>query len=279
MPAAIIEPRHVDTNLTYFGGPDKAVAIDFTQPDSETRFGSVEKLTEHCDVKIQDARGVEDKFSLDTNGFVYVKHKIDGFESCTTEEEYKNLIIPATEQLVKDVLGAHKVVTFTSRIRNLSEDPSKRADNRAPALSVHSDFSPVGALRALETTIPDAAEREALSRGRVVFMNVWRPLKTIKCDPLTVCDWASVDPEADMVPLRFQFPHGWNELAKWRRAERHQWYYLSGQTPEEPLMFMQFDSKAGKGGLTVPHSAFVDREWADAEARESIEIKIAAFVE
>lgn len=175
-------------------------------------------------------------------------------------------------------LGAHKTIVFTSRIRNVSEDTNKRADNRAPALSVHSDFTTEGAQKTLETTVPDAEERERLSRGRVVFINVWRPLKTIKRDPLAVCDWASVTPETDMVPLRFTFPHGWSELAKWRGSDAHQWYYLSSQTPEEPLLFIQWDSHAKKG-QNVAHSAFVDAEYADGPARESIEIKMVAFIE
>lgn len=143
---------------------------------------------------------------------------------------------------------------------------------------MHSDFTPEGALRVLETAVPDAEERQRLMGGRVVLINVWRPLKTIKRDPLAVCDWASVTPETDMVPLRFNFAHGWNELAKWRGSDAHQWYYLSSQTPEEPLLFMQWDSQAAKG-QNVAHSAFVDGEYADGPARESIEIKIAAFIE
>lgn len=176
-------------------------------------------------------------------------------------------------------LGAHKTVVFASRIRNLATDTNQRADNRAPAFSIHSDFTPAGATQMLTTTLAAQVPDAAAERGRPVFVNVWRPLKPIQRDPLAVCDWASVDAAADRVPLRFTFPSGWSELAKWRRRDGHRWVYLSGQTPEEPLVFVQWDSAAGPGGKTVAHSAFEDAEFADAEARESIEIKMVAFVE
>ncbi|KAJ4411334.1 hypothetical protein N0V82_009023 [Gnomoniopsis sp. IMI 355080] len=278
MPATIIESRPVEASLTYFNGKDPNYTIDFTYPGGEERHSAFEKNIESFPVKIQDARGIESQFSLQENGFVYAKQKIDGLEDCKTEEEIQALVVPATEQLVKEVLGAHKTIVFTSRIRNVAEDTAKRADNRAPALSVHSDFSPAGARQMLPRTIPDAEERERLARGRMVLINVWRPLKTIKRDPLAVCDWASVKPETDMVPLRFVVPDSWSELAKWRSSEAHKWYYMSAQTPEEPLLFMQWDSEDSTG-KNVAHTAFVDGEYADGPARESIEIKMAAFIE
>lgn len=177
-------------------------------------------------------------------------------------------------------LGAHKTIVFTSRIRNVAQDTSKRAENRAPALSVHSDFTPAGGLQVFNTTVTDEAERARLAAGRVVLINVWRPLKTITRDPLCVSDWATVAPREDLVPLRFRFPDRWNELGKWTHSARHDWYYLHRQRNDEPLLFMQYDSKmADMGGMTVPHSAFDDAEHAGGPPRESIEIKMLAFID
>lgn len=159
----------------------------------------------------------------------------------------------------------------------MSQDTNKRADNRAPALSVHSDFSPTGGRHNIELQVPDAAELEKLSQGRVLLVNIWRPLKTITKDPLAVCDWSTVSPEADLVPLKFQFPSSWNELGKWRHSDRHQWYYLSGQKPSEPLLFMQYDSQ-NPSGITLPHTAFEDEEYLEGPPRQSIEIKMVAFI-
>lgn len=57
------------------------------------------------------------------------------------------------------------------------------------------------------------------------------------------------------------------------------WYYFNQQNPSEPLVFKQFGSKAiDEGGTTLAHSAFVDAEFAEDPARESMEITMFAFV-
>lgn len=81
------------------------------------------------------------------------------------------------------------------------------------------------------------------------------------------------------IATRLMLPNGWNELGRYAFSPSQRWYYLSGQQPNEPLIFTQFDSsKVDEGGFTVPHSAFVDPEYSDSAARESLEIKMFAFV-
>lgn len=103
MSATIIESRHVEAPLNYFNGKDQSYAVDFTQPGAEAVSNSIEKNIDTCSVQIKDARGIESKFNLSTNGFVYAKHKIDGFEDCKTEEDIQGLVVPETEKLVKEV--------------------------------------------------------------------------------------------------------------------------------------------------------------------------------
>lgn len=103
MPAAIVEPRHVDAPLNYFNGKDQSYTVDFTQPGAEALGSSIDKDINTCLVNIKDARGIESQFSLSTNGFVYGKHKIDGFEDCKTEEDIQGLVVPETEKLVREV--------------------------------------------------------------------------------------------------------------------------------------------------------------------------------
>jgi hypothetical protein len=175
--------------------------------------------------------------------------------------------------------GATRTITFAHRVRCLASDPSLLADNRSPAHSVHSDFTAAGALHQLETIVPDEQERNRLLAGRVLVINVWRPLKTIQRDPLAVCDWSSLDIENEGIPNRLTMPHGWNELGRYAFSAKQRWCYLGGQQPSEPLVFTQFDSsKVKEGGTTVPHSAFVDPAYNDFAARESLEIRMFAFV-
>lgn len=177
--------------------------------------------------------------------------------------------------------GATRTVTFAHRVRCLSEDEALLANNRAPAHSVHSDFTPAGALRNLESVVPDAADREELLKGRILAINVWRPLKTVQRDPLAVCDWATLNWQEDRIANRMVLPHGWHELGKYAFRESQEWWYLSEQQPQEALIFTQFDSEseqADEGGMTLPHTAFVVPETETLPARESIEIKMFAFL-
>jgi hypothetical protein len=175
--------------------------------------------------------------------------------------------------------GAFKTILFKHRIRNKAEDKAKRQDSVAPAHSVHSDMTPIGAMNTLKNIVKDnPAELDSLLKTRIMVMNVWRPLKTIQKDPLTVCDWTTVDAKNDLAGSRLIWKDGsWHEFGKVHFSERQKWFYLGGQRPDEALLFKQFDSKV-ENGVSLPHSAFVDSQFATAEPRESIEIKMFAFI-
>lgn len=171
--------------------------------------------------------------------------------------------------------GATRTIVFTHRIRCFSSDERQHVNNQAPAHSVHSDFSPTGARHSIQSQIKDKDELERLLRGRIQIINVWRPLKTVRRDPLAVCDYQTVDQEEDFVPFKMIFPHDWAEMNRVRFNQKHKWYYLHEQRPDEPLVFKQFDSRSGCE--TLPHSAFVIPETQHHDPRESIEIKMWAF--
>ncbi|KAJ5953956.1 hypothetical protein N7501_008235 [Penicillium viridicatum] len=273
--------RHVDTDLRFWRrrDVDKNVQANFAKGKPEDNLKEMEVLAEMHKVHVQDIRGQESTYTLDKNGFVYVSHEMPGLDKVSDEEHMKDAIIRKTEELVRNITGATRTVTFAHRVRCLTEDGSLLTSNRAPAHSVHSDFTTRGALHHLKRLVPDRQERNRLLANRVLIINVWRPLRTIQRDPLAVCDWNSVNIQDEGIATRFTLPNGWNELGRYAFSPRQRWYYLSGQQPNEPLMFTQFDSsKVDEGGFTVPHSAFVDPEYSDSAARESLEIKMFAFV-
>ncbi|OQE38583.1 hypothetical protein PENCOP_c008G06009 [Penicillium coprophilum] len=273
--------KHVDAGLRFWRRPDidNRVQVDFTSDKTEEEIKKMNASYETHLVQIQDIRGKESSYTLDKNGFVYLSHEMPELDQVSNEGHIKDTIIPKTEELVRKITGATKTVTFVHRVRCLAADTSRLANNRAPAHDVHSDFTPTGALHYLKTLVPDEQERSHLLAGRVLIINVWRPLKTIQRDPLAVCDWSSVSLQDEGVPTRLKLPGGWNELGRYAFSPSQRWCYLSGQRPNEPLVFMQFDSsKVDEGGYTVPHTAFVDPEYRDSAARESLEIKMFAFV-
>jgi len=252
--------------------------LDFTVPGTEAKAEAYQKLNKAIPTTIHNVREKSNQYTLDKNGFEYATDPIPALSFCTTEEQIKDVLLPASENLVKRVTGAYRTQIFTHRIRSLAEDPSKRADNKAPAHSVHTDFTPAGALNQLSTIIRDSVELAELKKERVMVINVWRPLKTIKKDPLAIANWASVSPSRDIIANRMILSeHFWAELGQVKYDEGHEWVYMEEQTSEEPLVFKQFDSKV-EGGMTVPHSAFIDDRYMGEEARQSIEIKMFAFM-
>lgn len=293
-------PRHVDTDLRFWRrrDVDSNAQVNFAEGKSEDDLKEMEVLAEMHKVNVQDIRGQESSYTLDKNGFVYLSHEMPELDRFSDDEHVKDAIIRKTEELVckMSVLipeytclsrdaercgrtGATRTITFANRVRCLAEDGSLLASNRAPAHSVHSDFTTRGALHHLKTLVPDKQERNRLLANRVLIINVWRPLKTIQRDPLAICDWSSVNMQDEGIATRLTLPNGWNELGRYAFSPSQRWYYLSGQQPNEPLIFTQFDSsKVDEGGFTVPHSAFVDPEYSDSAARESLEIKMFAFV-
>ncbi|KAJ4302595.1 hypothetical protein N0V90_001484 [Kalmusia sp. IMI 367209] len=264
--SVMIRNDTIDAKLNYHDSKAGPVQVlDFTKPGTEKQFEQYENMVEEILTTVHD------------NGFQYVKDPVIGLQDANTEDEIRNILLPATEDLVKNVTGAHKVVTFMHRIRSLVEDSNKRGDNKAPAHRVHTDFTTAGALNQLKNVIRDPAERAALESERILAINVWRPLKPIKRDPLAMLNWETVQ-SGDIIPSRMILnDHFWSEMGKVKHSPQHEWVYLEGQTAEEPVIFKQYDSDAS-GGMTLPHSAFVDPRWEDEEARQSIEIKMFAFV-
>lgn len=173
--------------------------------------------------------------------------------------------------------GASKTVVYLDRNRNKPNiEGESMSTMQSPSYRVHSDLTRVSCRLALKNVIPDDEEVERLLTRRFVAVNVWRPIKQILRDPLGVCDWKSVDPNNDIHNDRRVTSEGIMEVGFPTFSEKHEWYYLSGQRPDEPLLFKQLDSNLDNN-ITLFHSAFVDPKYADFPARESIEMKIFAF--
>lgn len=128
-------------------------------------------------------------------------------------------------------------------------------------------------------------EAASMLSRRHAIINMWRPLKTVRRDPLGVCDARTV-PQEDF--HLFTYNKATFETTKkdgrkgaqvWftkagKKDVEHKWYYLHGQTPEEVLFFKIFDSTKEEGiAKTVSHSSFEVEGMEDKPVRESIELR------
>jgi len=140
---------------------------------------------------------------------------------------------------------------------------------------VHIDQSYSAALSRVPHHLPD--EADALLRGRVQIINVWRPIKPVLRDPLAVAEASSV-PESDLVPIGLIYPTRRGETLAVSYNPEHRFYYKHGLTPEEVLLIKCFDTKTDGRARRVPHTAFSDpNSDPSAPTRESIEVRCLVF--
>lgn len=173
--------------------------------------------------------------------------------------------------------GGKRVFIFDHTIRRA--DPSARTGGeetrinlRGPVQRVHIDQTAAAARSRVPFHLPEDAER--LFKSRFQLINVWRPIKTIRRDPLAVADSRTIRDE-DLVTIPLIYPTRSGETSSVRYNPGQQFYYKSGLTPEEVILIKCFDSE---DGLRVPHSAFVDAGANGVhEGRESIEVRALVF--
>lgn len=104
---------------------------------------------------------------------------------------------------------------------------------------------------------------------------VWRPLKTVRRDPLAVAAADSVA-EEDLVPAKTIYPDHVSETWTVTASPAHRWHFRHAQRPDEVLLIKCFDSLHSVA-RRAPHSAFVDPAGVGREARESVEVRAFLF--
>jgi hypothetical protein len=186
---------------------------------------------------------------------------------------------------------------------------TKAGAGGSPAPKVHLDYAPAGArthLRKYHTRTSELAaavieaEDKLLVKGvapeelkdhydgpRWAMFSLWRPLKTVRRDPLALSDCRSF-PKKDYVDFNVLFPtgvksDGSNEESHKESvflaygSEKHEWHWISNQEPDEVLVIQLFDSDAEKNGLGVAggvmHSSVHIEGTESEEARESVEVR------
>ena len=120
---------------------------------------------------------------------------------------------------------------------------------------------------------------------------VWRPFgRPVTRDALAVLDSQTLE-DGDLVGVRAIYPkpgqgafdkaydagEGY-ETAQVRANDGHRWYYVSHLTPDEALVFKQYDSKTDGRSRQTAHSAF-QCEDDFGPTRQSIEVRCLLFWE
>lgn len=264
------EKHHVATTLNYWDDPG-----DGSRPTpiviGKGRITNERPHKGHNFV-ITDVSGEEDQYTLDRHGFQYHSHE-SVEKDFLDDVKITQVYYPECVQLLQEVTGAARVHIFNHKVRR---GPThwhhlglKNLANRGPVTKTHVDQSYEGAELRLRWELPDEADQ--LVKKRYQIINIWRPIKTIRKDPVAVADSRSV-PDEDLVAAEMTEDGYKGEQWVVRHNPAHQWCFKHQLRPDEVLLIKCFDSDELVARRAL-HSAFEDQTYKDEESRQSIEVR------
>ncbi|KAL8882646.1 MAG: hypothetical protein Q9198_000394 [Flavoplaca austrocitrina] len=230
---------------------------------------------------VEDVRGREEQYRLNEHGFQVLRAPTS-FADFASKEAVEDVYLPECIQLLKDnVEDVDRVFFFNWRLRNGDMSLQKKkfdlnnpTSTVVPAIYAHVDESFKGAYARVQEYMK--GETEALLKGRLRLINIWRPLKPVEEWPLAFCDGRTVKRD-DLIAsdnIRSKYI-GENLFAKY--SPDYRWHYISDQKPDEVTLLKIFDSKDGVTKQT-PHAAFkLSNPKPNPAFRESIEVRALVF--
>ncbi|KAG6819919.1 hypothetical protein H0H93_007390 [Arthromyces matolae] len=277
-------PAFVTAQLTFFVQPPNGVRAFQHINHVNTGDGEGDRPRnferEQRDVVVENLRGHEDEYKLDNAGFQLIK-EVARHTSFVNDAEIKQEYYPESAELIKKITGASRVVFFDHTIRrHRPGEVDDGPDRRQPVSQAHVDQTKASSIARVHRHLPPEDVDALLSR-RFQIINLWRPIKHAAIDwPLALCDWKSVDPKNDTLPVALVYPNrepGETYGIKYNPAQR--WKYFYGMSPEEAVLIKCFDSiQDGTVAVFTPHTGFKDPTTpAGTPLRESIELRALVF--
>ncbi|KAH7923057.1 hypothetical protein BV22DRAFT_1016132 [Leucogyrophana mollusca] len=230
-------------------------------------------------VQIEDVRGKEDQFTLDTAGFQFARHAVTHTRFADDAEIQKEYY-PESVEIIKKMTGASRVVIFDHDIRRGRPRAAGTTPQRGKGAAMpHVDQTTRSAIARVHRHLPPA-DVPALLERRFQIINLMRPISHAALDrPLALCDFRSVDVEADLMPIALVYPDREGETYGVRYNPRHEWKYLRGMEPDEFILYKCFDSvQDGSVATLTPHTGIYDPTTPEgAPLRNSIELRALVF--
>ncbi|RVT91649.1 methyltransferase [Rhodovarius crocodyli] len=275
MGTTLSAPASITASLNYLAPVDgRPRTYTFDPPAGEPRSTA---LPEAHDVRIRDARAAAAQLALDVTGFELLRHR-SALADFSDEQQIRDVYYPESIALIRAATGADRVFVFDHTIRRRVPGVEDQRDGgpRQPATRVHVDHTERSGPQRVRDLLPD--EAEALLKGRVQVINLWRPLRgPVKDAPLAFADARTV-PFSDYVPSDLVYPQRVGETYSVRFNPAHEWFYVPDLQTDEALLIKCYDSETDGRARFVAHTAFHDPTTpADAPPRESIELRTLVF--
>ena len=274
------QPASIETNANFANSRHRGYRVpnhySAKHPDDLKTLGSREPIVVH------NARLLDPAPTLDSHGFhlATAPTTLDLLDNDVVRNEFYR----ECRDLLKRVTGCDEVRGGGHEYRNgfggetgpRGVKPTPNGSGGAYAQGIHADMSPAveGGFRRI---VPDERHFESI--------NIWRSAipETVRLMPLAVCDMRSVRID-DIV-----FGDGQNtgNIKQYTKVvdqrlihgPHQRWYYFPDMTPEEVLLFRQYDTRQEVLNLrTVFHTAVADPNTpVDAPMRSTIEVRMQAI--
>lgn len=236
---------------------------------SEIKWTNI--VTQNYTVPIHNVSGNESLFKLADSGFEFAKCPIRIKTWCDSSvSEY----LTKLSEWLKQRLNCSRIFVYAYNFRGLHPNAG-RTTSKKPFLRAHCDATAKSCWKRLQLYFPNEAPK--LMKGRVRFLNVWRPISTPVQDcPLAFCDFRTVTYD-DLVAADIIFPHYCDEAYEVRYSPAHRWVYKKGMEWDDVVLFKLGDNSETEAPL-CPHSAFMDPSVPkDTPGRVSIEVRVIAM--
>ncbi|KAF8198345.1 hypothetical protein K438DRAFT_705151 [Mycena galopus ATCC 62051] len=263
------------TGILNFAVPPKDNARAYVNISDPT---DVNYSRESHEVTIHNLRGNESQATLDTTGFQLYNHPAK-HTAFTNDADIEREYYPESIQLIKELTGASRVVLFDHTVRRRRPAEKDTPGKRQPVPATHVDQTPKAGVARVHRHLP-AEDVPELLKHRFQIINLWRPISHPAVDwPLSLCDFRTVDPVNDVLPVTLKYPDREGETYGVKYNPNQKWTYFSGVTPDELILIKCFDSiQDGSVAQYTPHTAFADPATPEGTPlRESIELRALVF--
>ncbi|KAH7412816.1 hypothetical protein BKA64DRAFT_702932 [Cadophora sp. MPI-SDFR-AT-0126] len=207
---------------------------------SGTSLPRTNLITSNHQLDVFDISGHESSFTLAKSGFEYAKSsvRLHQWSDSSVCSEY----IPQMEKWLEMYLGCDRAFIYAYNFRGNNPAETGRKSTKTPFFRVHCDATATSCLRRLQLFLPEQAS--LLSKQRVRFLNIWRPITTLHQDsPLAFCDYRSLNPEKDLVAADIIFPHYRDEAYEVLYNPNQRWFYKKGMDWDDVILFKLGDTK------------------------------------